>query len=267
MFLLLFTMRFGLFLLSLFIVLKSYGNQLTVISVVEPPSNYINADNLPDGYVTDIMQALMTEAGQVKVIEFVPEARAMHMMAKQPNIMLFSISRTKHREDKFHWIGHVMSKAWHVYARSDSDLNITSIDDLKKLSSLGVVRGDVREEWLSNQGFANLRSITEHEQNIRLLMKGRVDAIAYEEQGLLFALNKTNFDREMFKSIYQLNESDVYISMSKNGTNEATVKRWQAAFNRIKTNGILENIAKKWQKRMKAEFAIDTQLKEGKLSL
>lgn len=260
-------MRFWFCLFLLMFTVSANASGLRVMSVVEPPSNYINASNLPDGYVTDIMQALMAEAGVVKIIDFVPEARAMRIMATQPNTILFSISRTPFREDKYHWIGHVMNKAWHVYALSSSKLQVGSLADLKKLPALGVVRGDVREEWLDNQGFSNLNSVTEHQQNIKLLLKGRVSAIAYEEQGLLYALNKTGQNRAMFKSLYTLNESNVYISMSRKGTRPATVDLWQSAFERIKANGTLANIAIKWQKRIKLEFGIETELKNGMLVL
>jgi polar amino acid transport system substrate-binding protein len=137
----------------LFISFISKATEIQILSINEPPANYINDDNLPDGYVTEIIKVIQDRLNDTGEIVFVPEAHSLHLALSQPNVLLFSISKTAFREDNFHWIGTVMTKKWHVYALSDASIKINQLSDLKNVPLIGVVRGDVREEWLVNKGF------------------------------------------------------------------------------------------------------------------
>ncbi|WDE00195.1 substrate-binding periplasmic protein [Thalassomonas actiniarum] len=239
---------------------KINAEHLRIISVIEPPANYLNARGEPDGFVTDIIHALQKKLSDNTQIEFIPEVRALKIANNHPNILLFSFSRTQKREPLFHWVGKVQSKNWHVISLKGQQLEIDDLQQLKALPSIGVVRGDVREEWLHEQGFSNVSAVTSHEQNIRRLLNGRISSILYELQGLKHVADSLNLDQKMFESVYIANQSDVYILMSKTGTSTALFHRWQQAFSQLSQSGELKAIALKWQARLHRQQNISCEV-------
>ena len=237
----------------------SFSKEIRILSVNEPPANYINENNEAEGYVVDIINALKMIVNSESKIEFTPEARALNLVKTQPNIILFSISRTPFREKHYRWVGQVFSKKWQVYALKESNIIINSLDDLKALPMIGLVRGDVREEWLINQKLTNLHSVTHHQQNIQRLLMGRVSAIVFEKPGLTQLFNEMGEDQSFIESVFTINETPVYIAMSKE-TPLATFTRWQNAFETLKNNGELLQISTTWQKKLMDDFNIESKI-------
>ncbi|MGL1958163.1 MAG: transporter substrate-binding domain-containing protein [Colwellia sp.] len=245
----------------------THAEDLRIIAVNEPPASYLDSQGRVEGYVVDIIEALQIQLNDKTNIEFVPEARTLNIADNKANIIFFSFSRTAFREHNYHWIGLVMKKNWNIFALKDSSLKINQLSDLKTLPLIGVVRGDIREEWLINRKFINLDSVTQHEQNVRRLAMRRLPAIAYEKQGLAYLCKSLNIDINRFKSIYLMNQSDVYIAMSKRGTSAELVKKWQDAFKVITENGTLQNIAYKWQTKVYQQLKMEVSINENILVL
>ena len=159
----------------------------------------------------------------------------------------------------------VQKKKWSVIALKSTDIKMSNLMELKALPKLGVVRGDVREEWLINRDFSNLYSVTQPEQNISRLLLGRVPAIVYEYQGLAHICREKGIDIEQFISIYTLHSSSVYIAMSKPNTDELLVKKWQQAYNSLKQEGKIREIALKWQKKLLTELEMNIEIENDLL--
>ncbi len=111
-----------------------------------------------------------------------------------------------------------------MFTKVDSELHASSLQDLANINAIGVVRGDVREEWLVNRKFTNLYSVTQHDQNVQLLLWGRLPAIVYEQQGLTYSCEQLLIDCGQFKAIYTLHQSNVYLVMSKKNTTSNLIK-------------------------------------------
>ncbi len=237
----------------------SHANELRILTVNEPPANYLDKDGEMQGYVLDIVHALQKELGIKTNIEVIPEARALNIANSTANTLLFSFSKTPYRQDHFHWIGQVLSKKWQVYALKESKISITNDEQLRKINILGVVRGDVREEWLVNHKFTNLHSVTHHEQNVKRLLMGRVPAIVYENAGLIHLCKKLNVEPSLVEAIYTLKIAPVYIMMSAK-TAPHIVEKWQTAFQQLLMNGEIEAISKTWQIKLKSDFNIESEL-------
>jgi len=252
----------NLFLLVLFFPCFVFASEFRILSVNEPPANYINRAGVPDGYVVDIIKAVQKEVGDNTEIEFIPEARALNIMQSTANTLLFSLSKTKYRENIYLWLGQVMSKKWDAYSLKTSNLKIENIKQLKNLPMIGVVRGDVREECLLNNDFTNLYSVTTHRQNVQRLLMGRVSTIIYEKQGLKYICQELGIDSTLFQSIYTINFSPVFIAVSK-GTHSTTFDAWQKAFNKLMSNGEIEKISLNWQHKLWNDFLIESELVEG----
>ena len=244
------------------LIATCHAQNFRIITVDEPPASFVNAQGEVDGYVTDIVKLMQKKMGDSSKIEVVPEVRALNVANHTANVLFFSFSRTTGREHNYHWLGLVSKKRWHLFTLQSSPLKVEQLSDLHSIGTIGVVRGDVREEWLKAEGFNNLYSVTQHKQSVQLLLKKRVDAIAYETQGLAYISQSLKLDRGVFKSAYVLNESDVYIAMSKQGTNQALLAKWQDAFNAIKLSGELLSISLKWQEKILQDYGLTVSVED-----
>ncbi len=142
-------------------------------------------------------------------------------------------------------------------------MHIESRDQLRKVKAIGVVRGDIREEWLLEQGFDNLHPSVNHQQNIHRLRSGRLDLIAYESQGIQHLLWEEGLETTDVKSVYKLKTSEVYLLMSKSGTDLKLMQSWKTAAEKLRRSGQQQFIAEKWQMILKHYHNINTGAVEG----
>jgi len=242
-----------------------HGKPLRIITVVEPPASYLDSHGQLTGFSVEVVQAIQRSLDDKTVIEVMPEARAIHYARTEPNVIVFSFSRTPKRENEFYWLGQLSVKAWSVYALSSNPIQIESLDQLRNVNAIGVVRGDIREEWLTEQGFSNLHPSVNHRQNIHRLRSGRLDLIAYESQGIQHLLWEEGLESTDIKSVYTLKSSNVYLLMSKSGTDPKLMQRWKTAAEKLRRSGQQQFIAEKWQMILKQYHNIDTQAIDGVL--
>lgn len=121
------------------------------------------------------------------------------------------------------------------------------MNQLKKVPAIGVTRGDVREEYLIERNFSNLHSVTNHTQNVQLLLLGRLPLIAYEQLGLTSTCLSLRINCADITQVYKLNTASGYIMMSKlPGTDADFLEQLSNAYIEILANGTLENISKNW---------------------
>ncbi|AWB67905.1 hypothetical protein C2869_16390 [Saccharobesus litoralis] len=190
-------------------------DQLRFVTVNEPPANYLDIDDQIDGYVVEIVQQLRRRLEIDTEIELLPEARALKTLNTLPHIVMFSISRTPEREDKYHWLLHVINKRWIFYSRSDSQLDISTFKQVHNIDSIGVIRGDIREKWLKDKGVKGLVHILDYENAIKMLVKSRINLLLFESYGTYSTLNKLGYSHNEVKVQYVAKASEVYIVMSK----------------------------------------------------
>lgn len=241
------------------------AQQLRIITIVEPPASYLDSHGRVTGYSVDIVQAIQRSLEDKTEIEVMPEARAIHLARTEPNVLVFSFSRTDKREDEFYWISHLSVKAWSVYALSTNPIKISSMDQLRQAKSIGVVRGDIREEWLKEQNFANLHLSVNHQQNINRLRSERLELIAYESQGIQHLLWEAGLSSDDIKTVFELKKSDVYLMMSKPGTDPKLMEKWKKAAEQFRQSGQQQFIAEKWQLILNQHHGIDTEIKNAVL--
>lgn len=256
---------FSVILLFLFSFNTFPESSLEVVAVDEPPANFVDEEGASAGIAVDVLKAMQQALGETSGISFMPEARAINISRNEPNVILLSISRTPFREEHYHWIGPVLKKNWLVYTKKGNE-QVSNIDTLKQLGRLGVVRGDVREEWLVNRKFNNLHSVTRHEQNLQMLLRGRTDAIVYEQFGMIYLAESLGLSMSAFSSGLAINQSDVYIAMSIS-TPIAEVKKWRKAYQIVKNNGELDAINLKWQRELIDHFNALVDIDDGYLIL
>ncbi len=239
--------------------------EMRIITVEEPPASFAGPAGTPDGFVVDIVKALQRQLKDQTPLELMPEGRAILTAQHEDNVLLFSFSRTAEREQQFHWVLPVLQKRWQIYLQAHSKLEVKSLADLRKLSAVGVVRGDVRESYLIQLGFTNLVAVTSHQQNLQMLNSNRVQAIVSDSLELAYVLRQQADRQTAPKLALTLRSSNVYLIMPKNA-DASLVARWQQAAETLQQRGELEQIAVQWQQRIQQELHINVQ-RDGHLLL
>ena len=149
-------------------------------------------------------------------IQMLPWARAYYNLQNRSNQVLFTTSRTDKREHLFKWVGSIYTARLVLIGKSDSNIDIDNFSDLDQYS-IGTVRDDVSEQLLITGGISlsDLHRVNTLEQNVSKLNLGRVDLISYAEESFLQYLKDNEFDRNYYRVVYVIEQTESYYAFSK----------------------------------------------------
>jgi polar amino acid transport system substrate-binding protein len=227
------------------------------------PTEYEDENGKLRGFTVEIVREIQKRIGNQIEIEPIPWARAYDMGLREPNIVLFTASRNADRENKFHWITQITTRRSVFFAKRDSPLKINSIEDAKKVSSIGVKLKENRTKYLEERDFTNLEGVPLQEHNLLKLIKGRIDLIFMSTLEAAALAKKKGVSFIEIEPKFTVYSNDSYIIMSKNGTSPKIVKKWQEAAKAIKDDGTFERIGEKWVIYLRTNYQFETEIKNG----
>jgi ABC-type amino acid transport substrate-binding protein len=171
------------------------------------------------------------------------------MALEDENVILFGMTHTKVRQDKFKWVGPLATKRDILVAIKGSGVKIKDLEDAKKVKRIGTLRDDTRGRLLKRHGFTNLEPVSDEQLNAKKLALGRIDLWAYKIPGLRTVCDLAGVDYTEFEEVYHLREIDLMIAFSKK-TSDSIVQKWRDAFNEILADGTIMQIRKKWNMKL-----------------
>ena len=234
-----------IFLISVQPVLSA---ELTILTENLPPLNYVKDGELV-GPSIEIVEEIQRRVGSVDKIQVYPWARAYKMALEDENVVLFGMTHTKAREDKFKWIGPLATKRDILVAKKSSGIKISNLNDAKKVSRIGTLRDDTRELLLKSHGFTNLEPVSDEQLNAQKLVLGRIDLWAYKIPGLRTVCELAGVDHNELLEVYHLREIDVSIALSKK-TSDSIVQKWKKAFDEMLADGTIMQIRRRWNDKL-----------------
>lgn len=226
------------------------GDTLKIVTEEFPPYNFTQNDNIT-GFSTEVVKAVLKEIKVQGSFQSLPWARAYETAQDAPDILIYSIGRTKEREKLFKWVGVIAPTTYYLFSLSDKNITLARLDDAKKYQ-IGTVNEDVGEEFLISKGFAkgkNLQSSVKYEINYEKLKAGRVDLWIMPELVASFLARKAGDDpAKMLGRAYQISElgNDGYYMAFGAKTPNARVEQFRKGLETIKKNGIFDALKKKW---------------------
>lgn len=233
-----------------FVVLALIGSQpafcdeLTVLTEDLPPLNYIDNGVLV-GPSVEIVREIIKRLGSKEQIQVYPWARAYKMAIEEKNVVLFGMTYTEVRRDKFKWVGPLAIKRDILVGRKKSGIKINTLEDAKKVRRIGTLLDDTRGRMLERLGFTNIEPVTDEKLNAQKLAIERIDLWAYKIPGLRTVCDLAGVDYREFEEVYSLREIELMIAFSKK-TPDAIVTRWDEAFKEMLSDGTVLKIRKKW---------------------
>ena len=161
------------------------------------------------GYGRELIGKLMQDAGLSYTIEPQPFARALKTLEMKPNAVLFPMLRTAERESKYQWIGLMAKRNYYLYRlNSRKDIVIQSLEDAKQYR-IGVLRGDVRTDYLRAQGFAEgtdkgLEVVNVPFSLLKMQQAGRIDLIVFSDEGVRLACEEAKVSCDSIAPAFRL---------------------------------------------------------------
>ena len=220
------------------------SEELTILTENLPPLNYLK-DGVLVGPSVEIVKEIQRRVGSSEKIEVYPWARAYELVLKEKNIVLFGMTHSKQREDLFKWIGPLATKRDILVAKKGAGIKINSLEDAKKVKSIGTLRDDTRGRFLEMHGFTNLEPVSDEQKNAQKLILGRIDLWAYKKPGLKTVCDLAGVNYDEIEEVLHLREINVDIAFSKK-TSDSIVESWRRAFNEMLADGTIMKIHQKW---------------------
>ncbi len=217
------------------------AQSLKIYTEVSPPEQIQGSDGKLSGIAIDTVAEIQKRIGNKDPIKVMPWARSYEATLRDPNVLLFSMSRSAERNPLFQWVGPINETVYGFWVKADSKVLIKSLDDAKKLRGIGVYRDNVRDQYLTKQGFKNLNRTNDNEGNIKMLMFGRTEAFADSRNGIAENAKAAGFKREDFKEAFPFFKVQIFLAFSKN-TPKEVVNAWQTALDAMKKDKSFDHI-------------------------
>jgi len=235
---------------------------MKIYTTEEPPLNYTDLkdksyalDENVNGFTSDIVKEIIKRNTYNTQIALIPWARAYKYALNKENIFIYSMAKTKLRENLFKWVGPIALKKTILFKKSNSNLKIKSLDEAKNVDSIGIILEDAKYQYLKEKGFKNLLNTRSFETGLKLLVNNKISLWAQTDFDSPIIAKRANVDINRITSGFQMYNTVLYIGVSKN-TNEELIQKWQKTLDEIKSDGTFKKIAQKWAKYFKMDWIV-----------
>lgn len=215
----------------------------TITAVTETtPYTYV-ANGRVVGSATQVVEQTLQRARLTAYqVHVYPWARAYELALKEPNVLIFLIARTPARERQFHWAGEIMRIQYHLYRLKSSPVEVKDLEAAKAYS-IGVMRDDVRQQYLRSKGFERLVVSAQSLDNFQKLLRGQVDLVPLTTDDAASLCQQTGFDCAGLVRVLTLDEASTGLYMAYSlSTPAPVVQRTQEAFGQLKAEGQVQRL-------------------------
>ncbi|MCO5105356.1 MAG: transporter substrate-binding domain-containing protein [Burkholderiaceae bacterium] len=228
---------------SLLWLAMAVGQAQTIHAVTETTPYTFVAGGRVTGTATAVVEQTLQRAGLTDYkLSLYPWARAYELALKEPNVLIFLIARTPAREQQFHWAGEIMKIEYHLFRLRSHPLDIGSLESAKAYT-IGVMRDDVRQQYLRSKGFERLVVSAQSLDNFQKLLRGQVDLVPLTADDATSLCRQTGFDCAQLVRVLTLDEASTGLYMAYSlPTAPAVVQRTQQAFEQLKAQGQVQRI-------------------------
>ena len=214
---------------------KIASAKLKIFTEDSPPANYLDNGKLK-GVSVEIVREILRRLKLPDKIQTVPWARGYTLALTQSNVALFSTTRLPQREKLFKWVGPLYSQTWGFYARKDSAIQISSLEEAKTVSRIGTYHKDAKEQYLLAKGFRNLVSTNRNLNNIRHIMDGTIDLWVSSDFNMSYQARQAGINPDQLKLVFPIKRVENYIAFSIQSA-DSLVNQWQQTLDEIKEDG------------------------------
>lgn len=227
------------------------ADPIRIVTEELPPFN-MTRDGRLTGMSTEVVQAVLKEVNVEASIQSMPWARAYDLALHDPNVLIYSITRTPEREALFKWVGTIATSRWFIYSSATHPVALADLEDARDWQ-IATVNEDAGEQYLVSQQFRvgqQLQSSSRYELNYQKLRTGHVDLWISDELNAHYIVRQTGEDpaRILVQSLRlpELEDAGGLSMAFSRGTPDATVQLFEKGLRTVRENGTYDAIARKW---------------------
>lgn len=226
---------------------SDFPGTLQIYTEQYPPLTFRNNSGVITGFGTDIVSEIMKRNRIFTDIRLSSWSNGYELALNNPNVCLFTMDRTPIRENLFQWVGPIGTNTTWIYTKTGSGVRISSLEDARKLTSIGTVSSWFSTQYLLSLGFTNLVQNGDPDVLAKKLMIGEIDAFVCSGVTFPDILTAAGYHYSQAFPSFRLMSSDYYIAFSLK-TPQAIVNQWQTTFEALKSDGTYEAISQRWLK-------------------
>lgn len=252
----------ALFLLATAMQAHADRTDLSVVSEDWPPYNYLGSNGDPQGLSTDIVKAVLRQAGLPARIQIYPWARALFLARNKPNTLIYSMARSREREAHFIWIGELVRRNdWFYRATGHRSVAPATLSEVKSCCSVCLVNKDIVEEDLLRQGFEPRKhyvTTASFGDCMKMVQNGSVQLLVNSPIDLAWEIRNHPDVKTGFEPVLPLtssNQEPLYLAASL-GTSPDIVRRLRAAFQSLQQSGQIEQIRRQFTDRLRGSHTL-----------
>ncbi len=215
---------------------SAWGGDLSLFTEEYPPYNYTKEGKV-QGVNTRLLLRAADRAGldlTREDISVLPWARAYNTALNNADTCVYTTMRTPKREPHFRWIGPLVNTEKVLMSAGNSRLEIHSVKEVRRYT-VGVVIDDVCRDILRNKGVPEekIEPAPSALSNLRKLVRGRVDLVAYDELTLRYVAKENGINPDSLHSEHVLGKGDHYLACNPD-TNATALRRLQEALEKLR---------------------------------
>ena len=226
----------------------SASQNIKLMTEIFPPFQYKVEGKLV-GLSVEIVAAMQKKMGTKNKLKVFPWTRGVKIVDVKKNTAIFSMLRTKERENKYKWVGPLTSMKLVFFKKKGSPIVLNSIEDAKKVGKIGVAKKVANYEMLTAQGFKNLVVIQrgQDEQNIKLLAHGRIDLWPTLLMAGIYNAKLMGLEDkiEAIENVVAF-EGEMYIAFNKQ-TDDKIIQEWQNTLDALKKDKTVAKIIQSYR--------------------
>lgn len=222
------------------------ASQFLIMTEDLKPYNYLENNQLI-GISTEVVEEVLKKLdySEEKILVY-PWSRAIRVLDNDPKAILFSMSYTKERAQKYKFACPLSKVEIYLFTKKE---NAKAIKEFKELSSLklGVIQDFGAHKYLIQEGLSNFDFSPSTHIMAQKLLSGKIDAFPSAP----FAIYSLEMDTTQIEQTkIKLYETDLCIAFSQSISNEE-VKKWEDALMQIHQSGQYQEIYNKYMQNIK----------------
>ena len=217
------------------------------------PLHFIGENKQAQGFLVDLVDAVLKECQCKGHVEIMPQARAFRELRANDNTMMMSLLKTPKRHSEFNFLGSVFYAHAYLIGLKSLKHELTDLDSAKDLR-VSTVRGYYSQSFLQQAGFTtehNLVLAPEPASLMQMLYKNRTDLVLTNTLHLENELISIGLDPTKIEKKLKLNNFPHELHFVANKRlNPEQAQRIKVALLKVKRTPIYATLLNKWQLKM-----------------
>ena len=230
-------------------------NTLNFCSACNIPPLSFEEDGEAKGFFVDLLREICRRAGYEATVKLYPVKRMDSYLQSGEFDGATALVHTKDRERYlFYSNTPVMVSRLSVFVRKDKKIKFKTIDDLKG-KRIGVLLGYKTDsaslDKAIREGFVEIEEAAGYDQNLKKLIKGRLECLISTEQLTWYYADKLGISEEITDLELPISSHSVFFTVSKYSKNIANphdfINKINTAFDEVVSEGAYEQLQEKYK--------------------